>query len=165
MIDQAKLTQLFDAHAATLVLYARQWLDIQSAQDVTHEVFIKLFSQSREIQNPRAWLYRAIRNAAISAARSDERHRRREQRVARDRPDLFDSQIHQVVDAKAAEAALADLPPDLREITVLRIWADLSFAEIADQVGRPLSSVFDQYKAALTSIRKTMESSCSKKTL
>jgi RNA polymerase sigma-70 factor (ECF subfamily) len=80
-----QLAELVNRHAAALVLYARQWLDRQSAEDVVQEVFVRLMSQpGRETPaNVRAWLFHATRNAAIGTARSLWRRGRREREVAR----------------------------------------------------------------------------------
>ena len=48
-IDPAKMGSWFDAYAGRLVLYARQWLEAQWAEDVVQDVFIRLMAQSREL--------------------------------------------------------------------------------------------------------------------
>ena len=76
-IDPAKLGSWFDAYAGRLVLYARQWLEAQWAEDVVQDVFIRLMAQSREPDNVKSWLFAAVRNAAISAFRSESARRNR----------------------------------------------------------------------------------------
>jgi DNA-directed RNA polymerase specialized sigma24 family protein len=61
------------------------------------------------------------------------------------------------IESGEAEAALAALPQEQREIVVLRIWADLGFAQIAELTDAPLSSVYDRYRAALSAMRKLLE--------
>src|SRR4051812_27414003 len=135
--DPAKLAVTFDAHAAGLVLYARQWLDRTGAEDVVQETFVRLLSQDREPPNVKAWLYLCTRHAAIAAARSDRRRQRRERAVAGERHGpyaggpLFDPRPDDRLDAAAAEAALADLPPAQREVVLLRVWGGMTLAEVA----------------------------------
>ena len=87
-VDPTKLGRWFDAYGAQLLLYARQWLSrTGEAEDVVQDVFLRLIGQPQEPQNTKAWLYRAVRNAAVSAARTHRRRADREQRVARDRPE------------------------------------------------------------------------------
>ena len=66
MIDPDRFSALFDAHAATLVLYARQFLvDRAAAEDVVHDAFVNLLGlRGAGPSDPKAWLYRAVRNAA-----------------------------------------------------------------------------------------------------
>jgi RNA polymerase sigma factor (sigma-70 family) len=86
-IDPAKMGSWFDAYAGRLVLYARQWLEAQWAEDVVQDVFIRLMAQSREPDNVKSWLFAAVRNAAISAFRSESSRRNRERKVASESQD------------------------------------------------------------------------------
>ena len=60
------LGRLFDRHAAVLELYARQFCDCP--EDVVQETLIELAGQPRSPDDPAAWLFRVVRNKAISAA-------------------------------------------------------------------------------------------------
>ncbi|MGH7176505.1 MAG: RNA polymerase sigma factor [Tepidisphaeraceae bacterium] len=157
MIDSATVTGWFEAHAARLVLYARQWLSDASAQDVVQDVFARLISQSRRPDDARAWLYRSVRNAAISESRSWFRRRKREQAVASKRGEWFEAGVDDLIDASTAQATLESLPPEQREIVVLRIWSQLSWQQIAEVTGSRISTVFDRYKSALGAMKQKME--------
>ena len=130
--DVERLTRMVTEGAAALVLYARQWLDGPGADDAVQEALIALLAQPEPPRNPTAWMYRAVRNAAIDAARATERRRRREQSVALSRREWFVPHPEALLDAQTAEQALQQLAPEHREVVVLRIWGDLAFAEIAD---------------------------------
>jgi DNA-directed RNA polymerase specialized sigma24 family protein len=68
-------------HADALVLYARQFFqggNLHAAEDVVQEVFHRLSRLPHLPENLAGWLYTAVRNGAISAARSDKRRIRRE---------------------------------------------------------------------------------------
>lgn len=67
--------QWFDSYAGPLVLYARQWLDAQQAEDAVQEAFIDLLRQRSAPPNVRAWLYRGVRQTALSAIRAAQRRR------------------------------------------------------------------------------------------
>ena len=43
---------------------------------------------------------------------------------------------------------------------VLRIWGELTLAEIGEIVAMPLSSVHDCYRSGIAALRKTLESTC-----
>ena len=159
-IDPAKLGSWFDAYAGRLVLYARQWLEAQWAEDVVQDVFIRLMAQIREPDNVKSWLFAAVRNAAISAFRSESSRRVRERKVAGESPDWFESQPADLLDAAAAESALTKLPAKEREVIVLRIWGLLTLSEISQIVEMPLSSVHDCYRSGIAALRHTLESSC-----
>ena len=150
----------FDACGAGLVLYARQWLDAAQAEDAVQDVFVRLLGQRWPPENVKAWLFRSVRNAAIGELRKQSRRRRREQRVAADRPEWFEGRGDDLIDGRSAQEALAALPADQREIVVLRIWAGLTLREVGQVVGLPVSTVFGRYHAALAAIREEMVRSC-----
>jgi RNA polymerase sigma-70 factor (ECF subfamily) len=162
--DVEQLTRTVAQCADALVLYARQWLDGASADDAVQDALVALLSQRQPPRNPTAWLYRAVRNAAIDAARSTARRRRREQSVARTRGEWFESRPDDLLDAQAAEHSLRQLSPEQREVVVLRIWSGLGFAEIAEIMQLGVSTVHDRYRAALRELRCALEQSCPKTT-
>jgi RNA polymerase sigma-70 factor (ECF subfamily) len=163
-IDPAQLSRWFDAYASALVLYARQWLPDGAAEDIVQDVFIRLMSQRPAPANAKAWLFRSVRNAALSHLRSRHRAETREQRVAADRPAWFDERPEELISAAEAQAALGTLPDEQREVIVLRIWGQLTFEEIAEILGRSVSTLFSRYKTGLAAIRKKLELSCRAKT-
>ncbi len=160
MIGSAELSCSFDAHAATLILFARQWLDLAGAEDVVQEAFISLMSQRRWPDNLKAWLYRAVRNAAISHARSSSRRVKRETRIAETRGEFFEIRAEDLIDAGAAEEALSSLGTEQREVIVMRIWAQMTLKEISEVTGEAVSTLFARYRAGLAEIKRIMESSC-----
>src|SRR5271154_3249424 len=80
-MSPSDLARLIDAHAAPLVLYARQWCD--ASEDVVQEAFLKLVRQGRPPEDVLAWLYRVVRNGALDAAKMARRRQRRELAAAR----------------------------------------------------------------------------------
>ena len=159
-IESATFSAIFRATAAPLVLYARQWLDRGEAEDVVQEAFIRLLEQRHMPENARAWLFRCVRNGAISRQRAHQRRRRREQQLAQTRSDWFLPDADAALNAAAVQDALQHLPPDQREIVVLRIWGQMTLQEIADLTGIAMSTVHRQYQSALVQMRRAMEAPC-----
>ena len=159
MIDPARLSAHFDAHAAALVLYARQIVaEPAAAEDVVHDAFVGLMTLAGpEPHDPRAWLFRAVRNAAIGRKRSWWRRARRDRAASAARPEMFDARVDDLIDAKDAQTALAALPAEQREVVVLRIWGGMGFAEIAELVRASVSTVHDRYKSALAEMKRNLE--------
>ena len=155
-ISPTELGEWFHVHGAALVLYARQWLERDAAEDVVQDVFLRLMSQRSAPDNPRAWLFRAVRNAAISGLRSQKRREARAARPQADRPPWFEPRPDERLDAAAAQQVLAGLPEEQREVVVLRIWGELTLREIGELLAEPVSTVFSRYQAALNAIRQRM---------
>lgn len=154
----AILADLFEAHASRLVLYARQWLERELAEDAVQEVFVNLAGQSGIPREPRPWLFKAVRNAAISELRSRKRRQNREHTAGEGRTGFFEED--ESLDAEAAQGALESLPVSAREIVVLRIWGEMTFQEIGQVVGRAASSVFAEYQQALGEMKERLEWLC-----
>jgi len=159
LIDSAHLAGWFDAHAAALILFARQWLERGEAEDVVQEVFVRLLGQGSAPENVKAWLFRSVRNAAIDQARRSGRRARRELRIAQGRADWFEARTEDLIDASAAQAALESLSAEQREVIVMRIWGQMTLNEIAGVIGEPISTLFSRYRAGLGEIKRIMESS------
>jgi RNA polymerase sigma factor (sigma-70 family) len=164
MTDLAWITELVSERAAGLTLYARQWLDAESARDVVQEALTSLLTLHPPPADPVAWMCRAVRNAAIDHARSASRRRRREQAIAETRREWFEPRTDALIDAKTAEEALRTLPAEGREIVVLRIWGGLGLAQIAQIVGTSVTTVHGRYVAALDQLRQALEKPCELKT-
>jgi RNA polymerase sigma-70 factor (ECF subfamily) len=159
-IGPTQLSEWFERYAAVLVLFARHWLDADLAEDVVQDIFIRLSAQQTAPGHIRAWLFRAVRNAALSQLRSQGRRARHEERRAVRQPDWFEIRPDDLIDARTAQVAMASLPPEESEVVVLRIWAGMTFGEIADIVGQSVSTVFKRYQAALAGIRRRLELTC-----
>jgi RNA polymerase sigma-70 factor (ECF subfamily) len=152
------LGQLLDDHAAALVLYARQWC--ASAEDVVQEAFVKLASQRPEPDNCLAWLYRVVRNGALTAARSDRRRRFHESYAAAHTPTWFVPAEGTSLDAETATAALEDLPIEQREPLVAHLWGGLTFEQVGDLVGVSSSTAHRRYLTALATLRERLRVPC-----
>jgi RNA polymerase sigma factor (sigma-70 family) len=109
------------------------------------------------------WVYRVVRNAAVSASRSAARRTRRETATARRREPWFDPAPPEQPDATAATVALAQLPLEQREVIVARLWGRLSLEQIAELTGASTSTVHRRYQAGLVALRERLGVACPQK--
>lgn len=157
--DAENVGRFFDVHARGLALYARQWLDGDAARDAVQEAFMRLLRQKVTPPNVAAWLYTAVRFAALEGRRAEQRRRQREEQAASGRTAWFVPRPEDAVDAASAQAALACIAAEQREVIVLRLWSGLSLAEVAEVCQAPVSTVFSRYRAGLAAVRKCLGSS------
>jgi RNA polymerase sigma-70 factor (ECF subfamily) len=157
MMDAQRLARLIDAHAAALVLYARQWC--AAPEDVVQEAFVKLAAQRPTPNNLVAWLHRVVRNGALSAARAERRRRRHETAAARP-AEWFVPGEGASLDATEAAAALQGLPPEQRETVVAHLWGGLTFDQIGALTGVSASTAHRRYLAALSALRERLRVVC-----
>jgi RNA polymerase sigma factor (sigma-70 family) len=145
------LGALLDRHAAALEMYARQWCRVP--EDVVQQAFLQLARQAAVPDQPATWLYRVVRNGAISAARAEQRRRRHEAAVAEGAANWFVADESTGLDAAAATAALGQLAADEREVIVAHLWGGLTFQEIATVTGLPSSTAHRRYESGLRILR------------
>lgn len=152
----AWLSDLLARHGRALTLYARQWTDWP--EDVVQDVLLQLFTLSKRPENGAAWLFRAVRNAAISDGRSARRRQQRERRSAAGEAWFDDAS--QALDAATATAAIGKLPEELREVMIARIWGELTFAEIAELTETSTSTAQRRYEQALRTLQQQLAGPC-----
>jgi RNA polymerase sigma factor (sigma-70 family) len=152
------LGPLIDAHAAALVLYARQWC--AAPEDVVQEAFLKLAAIDPPPRRLLPWLYAVVRNGALSAARSERRRRTYEGRAAARAPAWFVSAEPTGLDAATATAALAELPPEQREAIVAHLWGGLTFDEVAELTDTSAATAYRRYAAGLAALRDKLRVPC-----
>jgi RNA polymerase sigma-70 factor (ECF subfamily) len=158
-VNAELLGQLLDRYGPALELFARQHCNTPA--DVVQEAFVQLVRQPRLPDNVAGWLYRVVRNGAITVARASARRRRHETVAAARQPDWFDERDRTYENTvelapQAASAALQELPVDQREIVVAHLWGGLSFEQIAAVVGMSSSSAHRTYHVALIKLREIL---------
>lgn len=153
----ARLASLLSEHGAALALFAAQWTD--AADDCVQEALIRLAGQATWPDNAVAWLYRVVKNGAVSQARSGGRRQRHEALAARLRPELTSGK-EAIVDLETLATALASLDPALQEVLVAKVWGKLTLEEIAEVIGKSKSAVHRQYAAAIAALRETLGVTC-----
>jgi RNA polymerase sigma-70 factor, ECF subfamily len=158
-VDAELLGRLLDEHGPALALYAAQWTD--AADDCVQEALVELARQRVVPENLRAWLYRVVKHRALNAARGARRRRERESRAATDRSRTPEFAGARREEAFAVVEAVQRLPPDERELVVMRIWGGLSYEEIAAALAISTSSAHRRYQQALEKLRNVLEPPCS----
>ena len=147
----AAVQRLLDENVRGLVLYARQW-DAANAEDLVQEAFLRLLTESPFPDSPRAWLFRVVRNLAIDQARREKLFSRGTDIGSWFEPmTIADDQV--AADQYDLTEALAQLPPEIREIIISKVWGNLNFREIAELTGRPISSVHSDYWQGIKQLR------------
>jgi RNA polymerase sigma-70 factor (ECF subfamily) len=152
------LGQLVDQNAAALVLYARQWC--AAPEDVVQEAFLKLVAQRTPPERAVPWLYRVVRNGAISVARAARRRQHYESVAAGRRPAWFTATEGSGLDVETATAALQVLPLEQREVIIAHLWGGLTFEQIAELTSTSSSTAHRWYGEGLSALRERLGVSC-----
>jgi RNA polymerase sigma-70 factor, ECF subfamily len=140
-------------------LYLIAWSVLRQpelAEDAVHAAFVGLARLAAPPREPRPYAFRAVRNAAVDLLAARARRREEPIEAAADPPATIAHQdAEQLVDA--VRQAIERLEPAGREAIELHLKAGLTFQEIADLTGEPLSTVSSRYRRALARIREQCE--------
>lgn len=153
-----EITTLSQEHYASLVLFARQWT-VAGAEDIVQSAFLSLVRENSgkgKPENPPAWLYKVVRNEAISQWRSEKKRKIREEATVEGDSVSFVATAPSVLEPLDVAESLERLPVDLREVVFLRIWAGLSFEEIGETNGKSRSTVWRLYHEGLTMLKQAL---------
>jgi len=141
------------------VLFARQWArSTADAEDIVQEVFVKFWRRNHNIEN-RALLYATVRSIALDFLRRDSRRARRESAAVAE-TDQAVQPAFEIEDESQRElvAALDRLPNEQREVLVMKIWNELTFAEIASALEISQNTAASRYRYALAALKKNLPS-------
>jgi RNA polymerase sigma-70 factor (ECF subfamily) len=157
--------QLFDTYKDRVYTFALNFFhgDEATAEDVTQEVFLRLFTKIGQYRGDAAfttWLYRLVANTCL-----DEQRRRKrvvplladageEDAAAHTSPEE-EFQRHEVV--AAVQRALAGLNPALRLTLVLKYFEDLSYEEMARVLGCSKGTVASRLHRGLKSLARQLD--------
>lgn len=146
-------------HGRQLVLFARRWArDQAEAEDWVQEAFVRFWRRREDVADPLTYLYQCVRTVSIDAARKGTAQRRREEERAgaESTLSLFESSLESKERQRAIERALAQLPVEQAEVVTLKIWSELTLAQIAEVTGTPPGTVASRYRYALSHLRELL---------
>ena len=140
-----------------LLLFARNWVQSAAdAEDIVQEAFVRFW---RRNQSPadRGLLYAMVRSIALDLIRKDTRRARREAAVVSESEQSVEPQFQIEDESQQALAmALDRLPNDQREVLVMKIWNDLTFAEIGKALGVSQNTAASRYRYGLAALKKIL---------
>ncbi len=142
MGERLTLAELFSAEESGLLRFAYGFVARREvAEELVQEAFMRLHQHWAEVENPRAWLFRSVRNLALNHIRDHSRERA-----------LPDGEI----DSEAAVPAemlgrleaigmmrllLAEMSAEDRALLELKYHQDLKYNEISDRTGLSVGNV------------------------
>lgn len=123
------------------------------AEDAVHDAFVKVYRLGETPNNLKAYMFRAVRNAAVDIVR------RQAKAVQPTSDQLFETsgQVEQLadngLDMEAVTAALASLSGDERETILSHLIAGQTLREIAEHRDRPIGSIATWYRRGIEKLR------------
>lgn len=164
------LERLYDRYASLVFSVAVRVLnDRQLAEDVTQEVFLRLWRRPWSFDPARgrfrSWLMSVTRNRAIDERRRVVRRLRSEDgndeaAAAAPGPERFhDPQLETVLaeERRTVREAMTRLPPAQREVIELAYFGGLTQVEIAAQTSEPLGTVKTRIRLGIQKLREALK--------
>jgi RNA polymerase sigma-70 factor (ECF subfamily) len=161
---QDRLALWVKEHGPAVYGYVRTLVgDAHLAQDLAQETFVRAWqARGRFVESgkDRAYLLRIADRLA-----ADCRRRRRRETTVDDRcwsqiepnePLSLDATMARLENAQLLERALASLSDRQRRTLLLRFFGDLSFAEIAEALDCPVSTVLSHCRRGLHALRRLL---------
>jgi RNA polymerase sigma-70 factor, ECF subfamily len=146
-----------------LTFIERTVAERQRAEDLFQEVFLAVWVWRRRYRYPRPfrpWLF----GIAMNKCRADMRQRSYGPRLAddctADCPAADPAPAEAAASAETAALvaeAVGRLPPAQRAVVTMRVWNGLSYAEIAEAVGRSEATVRSHMFHGLAALRRFLE--------
>jgi RNA polymerase sigma-70 factor (ECF subfamily) len=142
-----------------------RWLthNKQDAEDVVQEAYLRAFRFFPNFRggHPRAWLMKIVRNTCFTWTNTN----RPLQNAAEFDENLFspdsgapdpEKAVLQKDSGALLRKALENLPPNYREVLILRELEAMSYSEIADITGMPVGTVMSSLSRARGRLRQTL---------
>jgi RNA polymerase sigma-70 factor (ECF subfamily) len=155
--DANALLQIYDRHSALVFTVACHVLhNVQTAEDISQEVFLQLWRKPRSYDSQRGllatWLVVITRHRAIDYIRKQ----RKESNLGYTNIPIEESgncEAYDWVDLDKVRAILKQLPAEHRETFELAYFGGLTHTEIAERTGQALGTVKSRIRSVLKNVR------------
>lgn len=145
-VSELTLQSLFVSEETPLLRYAFSLVRRRAvAEEIVQEVFLQLHERWKDVDAPRAWLYRSVRNRAFNYLRD---HQREVLGEAADETPAVATEENPPEAAMAHMEALSalrqfveDLDKDDRELVKLKYFHDLKYRDISEKTGLNIGNV------------------------
>ncbi|WP_407640008.1 SigE family RNA polymerase sigma factor [Actinacidiphila paucisporea] len=154
------LTETYRAHYRALLGLAALLLDdTASCEDVVQEAFIRVHSARSRVRDPEKTLA-YLRQTVVNLSRSALRRRLLGLKLlSKPMPDMASAEegAYELLERDQLKAAMRSLQRRQREVLVLRYFADMTEAQVAETLGISLGSVKAYGSRGIAALRVAME--------
>lgn len=141
------LRALFEAEETPLLRYAFSLTGRRAiAEEIVQEVFLQLHTHWNDVEQPRAWLFRSVRNRSYNHQRDHQReiltdgddNERPSPNAKEEAPDAL---LLQMEAAGYLRLVVEELDGVDRQLVQMKYFDDLKYRDISDQTGLSISNV------------------------
>lgn len=160
--NKVAFKELFNKHYPSLCIYCRlkYGFNIHVAEDIVHSGFIKLWENRQTLAadtSPRAYLYKIVDNLSINTLRHEKVKQQHASYLLKTTSEDISETTFNSIDLKelssAIDAAIAELPEQMRIIFELRKFEGLKYTEIANRLNLSVKTVDTQLTRAMAKLK------------
>lgn len=145
-VGELTLRTLFDAEETPLLRYAHSLTGRRAvAEEIVQEVFLQLHIHWDNVDSPRAWLFRGVRNRAFNHIRDNQReildgndHQQPSSDTENESPEAM---LLRMEATGALKQLLDELNETDRQLVKLKYFEDLKYRDISEKTGLSVSNV------------------------
>jgi len=158
MEEKTTLRQVFDTEESPLLRYAYGLVgQRETAEDLVQDAFLKLHAHWDEVIHPRAWLFRCIRNLALSHIRDHKRETPMDSDREWESPTLDPKQVLGKLEAVGTlQLLIAELHEDDRALISLKYQEGLKYDQISQRTGLSIGNVGYKLHHALKNLADSL---------
>jgi RNA polymerase sigma-70 factor (ECF subfamily) len=136
------LVALFESEESAVLGFAIGLVGRRAvAEELVQEAFLRLHELWDQIENPRAWLYRSLRNLALNHLRDHAKETMVEEPEGPGNEPPPDEALGRLEAIGMVRLLIAELPPDEQSLLHLKYHDDLKYQDISRKTGLSVSNV------------------------
>jgi len=141
-LGRVTLAALFESEESGLLRFAIGLIGRRAvAEDLVQETFLRLHQVWDEVENPRGWLYRSLRNLALNHLRDHSRETEFDEATASPAAELPPEMLGQMEAVGLVRMLLAEMSEDDRQLLRLKYNENLRYQDISRRTGISVGNV------------------------
>lgn len=161
--EKPSLEKVFSDDESALLRYAFGLLGRRElAEEVVQDAFLKLHENWNEVEIPRAWLFRCVRNLSFNILRKNKREildgtvAEHESSPELERPD---EELHKFETVGMVQLFISEMDERDQKMVRMKYFHDLKYQDIADRLGMKVGNVGYRLHHLLKDLRDRLRQS------
>lgn len=136
------LAALFESEESGLLRFAIGLVGRRTvAEELVQETFLRLHKIWEQVENPRGWLYRCLRNLALNHLRDHSRETALDEATQPAEADLPSERLGQMEAVGMVKLLLAEMTDEDRKLIRLKYHENLKYQDISKRTGISVGNV------------------------
>lgn len=140
--ETQSLAALFESEESGLLRFAIGLVGRRTvAEELVQETFLRLHKIWEQVENPRGWLYRSLRNLALNHLRDHSRETELDEATQPAEADLPSEMLGQMEAVGMVKLLLAEMTDEDRKLIRLKYNENLKYQDISKRTGISVGNV------------------------